>query len=131
MSAALIEGIARLHLQPGDVLVVKAAARISDEMGQRVTSAVTAATAKAGWAVAPPILILDAGVTLGVVSEKPDPSTVAALRALVEACETAFGGDEMSAWADEDSVGGGVDREMAITFGHIRAGRAELDRLAQ
>lgn len=129
----LIESIGRLHWQPGDVLLVKAPLRISDEMGRRIIGAVTAATVAAGWPDAPPILILDGGLSLGVASTKPEPTFVTALRSLTEACETEFGGAEMAEWADEDTVADGAPgtKPCALTFGHIRAAPAELDRVSQ
>jgi hypothetical protein len=54
------------------------------------------------------------------------PDLYAALQALVTACERDFESVDTSAFGDDESVGGGVNGDCAVTFGMIRRGRAAL-----
>jgi len=50
----------------------------------------------------------------------------AALEDITAACEADCGGPTTDEFADDASVGGGADSEMALTFGMIRRARAAL-----
>lgn len=49
-----------------------------------------------------------------------------ALETLTSACEEEFAGPATDSFDDKDSVGGGIESEMTLTFGMIRNGRRAL-----
>lgn len=54
---------------------------------------------------------------------------IAVLLPLVEVCEQEFTGPMTESEADESAVGASAEKDMAITFGHIRNARKILDNL--
>ncbi len=56
------------------------------------------------------------------------PELLEALRAITNACEGDFFGAETNNYKDNESVGGGEDGDMCLTFGAIRNARAAITK---